>query len=84
MSLPISPWAVVGGFVDSSFVNPVSKSEVINVLVDFNQKMEELLNNMRNLFEGFEAIQALPLEMVPNITMDTREIPSLKAWEVGV
>ena len=60
--------------------NPVSRAKVISMLVDFGQKMEEILDNMKNLFEGFKAVQSTPLELVPNISMDTKGIPSLKAW----
>ena len=35
--------------------NPVLATKVIPILVDFNQKMEELLDNMRSLFYGLEA-----------------------------
>ena len=35
--------------------NPVTAVKVILVLVNFNQKMEEILLNMRGLFEGLEA-----------------------------
>ena len=35
--------------------NPITIVRVIPVLVDFNQKMEEILFNMRGLFEGLEA-----------------------------
>ena len=34
--------------------NPVTAAKVILVLVDFNQKMEELLLDMRALFDGLE------------------------------
>ena len=35
--------------------NLVTATKVIPVLVDFNQKMEELLMNIRSPFDGLEA-----------------------------
>ena len=34
--------------------NPITVAKVIPILVDFNQKMEEILFDMRGLFEGLE------------------------------
>ena len=62
---------------------PITVVKVIAVLVYFNQKMEELLDNMQSLFKRLEATQSLLLEMVPNISMDMEEILSLQAWGVG-
>ena len=33
--------------------NPVTATKAISVLIDFNEKMEEILLNMRVLFEGW-------------------------------
>ena len=60
--------------------NPVSRAKVINVLLDF----EEILDNIKSLFEVLEATPTLSLEMVPNISMDTEEILSLNVWEARV
>ena len=59
----------------------VSTAKVTIVLVDFGQKMEEILNDMRSLCNGLKTtpLQATPLELVPNISMDTKEISSLNA-----
>ena len=59
-------------FDNNLTTNPVSRTGVMNVLVDFGQKKEEILNNLRSLFEGLEAAQALPLELVPKFFMDTQ------------
>ena len=57
--------------------NPVSAGKVIPVLVDFAKKMEELLDEMRVLFDG------LTLEVPPvaaeNLHDISGEIPSLNA-----
>ena len=44
--------------------NPVSCTKGISILVDFASKMEELLNDMRGLFDGLapEPIQEAALE----------------------
>ena len=59
--------------------NPVSAAKVIPILVDFAEKMEELLDDIRSLFDGLapEISLAVPLEHVPEISGD---IPSLTGW----
>ena len=59
--------------------HPIMASKVIPVLVDFVEKMEELLNNMRGLFDGLqpEAPPVITLENLPDISS---EIPSLTGW----
>ena len=59
--------------------NLVSVAKVIPILVDFAKKMEELLNNMRSLFDGLapKSNPAIPQENVPDISED---IPSLIGW----
>ena len=56
--------------------NPVSGAKVIFVLVDFVEKIEELLDNMRSLFDGLraEGHSEVLLENVPDISSN---IPSL-------
>ena len=54
--------------------HPISLTKVISILVDFNHKMEELRDDMRNLFHGLEVNQELPLDKVPDITLNTKEI----------
>ena len=58
--------------------NPVSAGKVISVLVDFAEKMEELLDEMRVLFDGLQ-LEVLPIaaENLPDIS---EEIPSLIGW----
>ena len=58
--------------------HPVTAKKVIPVLVDFADKMEELLNEMRVLFDGLLP-EVLPLaaENLPDIS---GEIPSLIGW----
>ena len=59
--------------------HPITAAKVIPVLVDFVEKMEELLNNMRGLFDGLQpgAPPVVTLENLPNISS---EIPSLTGW----
>ena len=59
--------------------NPVSAAKVIPILVDFATKMEELLNDMRSLFDklGPEPNQEVALEHVPELFLETRDISSL-------
>ena len=59
--------------------NPISTAKVIPVLVDFAKKMEEILDNMRSLFDklGAEGHPEVPLENVPDISSN---IPSLTGW----
>ena len=63
--------------------NPVTAAKVILVLVDFNQKMEELLLDMRALFNGLEVEGLVPLDQVPNISINTEELPTLQGWGIG-
>ena len=63
--------------------DPVTAAKVISVLVDFNQKIEEILLNMRGLFEGLEAEQLVPLDQMPNLSINTEELPTLQGWEIG-
>ena len=68
---------------DNKFAtNPISAAKVISILVGFAAKMEELLNNMRSLFNGLgpEANQKVALEHEPNISLETRDISSLIGW----
>ena len=60
--------------------NPVTVAKVILVLVDFNQKMEELLLDMRTLFDGLEVEGLVPLDQVPNISINTKEFQTLQGW----
>ena len=58
--------------------NPVTVAKVIPILVDFNQKMEEILFDMRSLFEGLEAQQLVPLDQMPNLLINIEELPTLQ------
>ena len=44
--------------------------------------MEEILLNMKGLFEGLEA-QQIPLNQLPNLSINTEELPMLQGWEIG-
>ena len=58
--------------------NPVSAGKVILVLVDFAEKMEELLDKMRVLFNGLQPeVPPIAAENLPDIL---GEIPSLTGW----
>ena len=58
--------------------NPVSARKVIPILVDFTEKMEELLDKMRALFDGLQPeVPPVAAENLPNIS---GEIPSLTGW----
>ena len=58
--------------------NPVSAGKVIPVLVDFAEKMEELLDKMRALFNGLQPeVPPIAKENLPDIL---GEIPSLTGW----
>ena len=50
--------------------NPVTAAKVIPVLVDFNQEMDEILMDMRALFEGLEVDGLVPLDQVSNISIN--------------
>ena len=58
--------------------NPVTTAKVIHVLVDFNEKMDEILMDMRALFEGLEVDGLVPLDQVPNISINTEELSTLQ------
>ena len=59
--------------------NPVTAGKIIPVLVDFAEKMEELLDEMRVLFDGLQLeVPPIAVENLPNIS---GEIPSLTRWE---
>ena len=58
--------------------NLVTAGKVIPVLVNFAEKMEELLDEMRILFEGLQPdVPPIAAENLPNISS---EIPSLIGW----
>ena len=63
--------------------NLVTAAKVIPILVDFNEKMEELLLDMRALFDGLEVEGLIPLDQVPNISINTEELPTLQGWGTG-
>ena len=57
---------------------PVTAKKVIPVLVDFADKMEELLDEMRILFDGLQPeVPPVAAENLPDIS---DEIPSLTGW----
>ena len=57
--------------------NLIIAVKVIPVLVDFNQKMDELFMDMQALFEGLEVDGLVPLDQVPNISINTEELSIL-------
>ena len=58
--------------------HPVAAKKVIPVLVDFADKMEELLDEMRILFDGLQPeVPPIAAENLPDIS---GEIPSLTGW----
>ena len=58
--------------------NPVMAGKVIPVLVNFAEKMEELLDEMRILFDGLQPdVPSIATENLPDIS---GEIPSLTDW----
>ena len=63
--------------------NPVTAAKVIPILHNFNQKMDKILLDMRVLFEGLEVDGLVPLDQVPNISINTEELPKLQGWETG-
>ena len=63
--------------------NLVTAAKVILILVDFNQKMDEIFMDMRMLFEGLEVDSLVPLDQVPNISINTEELPMLQGWGPG-
>ena len=58
--------------------NPVTAGKVIPVLVDFAEKMEELLDEIRILFDGLQS--EVPLVTAENLPDISGEIPSLIGW----
>ena len=58
--------------------NLVSVRKVIPILVDFAKKMEELLDEMRVLFEGLQS--EVPPVATENLPKTSGEIPSLTGW----
>ena len=58
--------------------HPVIAKKVIPVLVDFADKMEELLDKMRVLFDGL--LPEVPPVAVENLPDISGEIPSLTGW----
>ena len=58
--------------------NPVMAGKVIPVLVDFAEKMEELLDEMRILFDGLQP--EVPLVAAENLPDISGEISSLTGW----
>ena len=58
--------------------HPVTTKKVIPVLVDFADKMEELLDEMRVLFDGL--LPEVPLVVAENLPNISGEIPSLIGW----
>ena len=59
--------------------HPVTTKKVIPVLVDFADKMEELLDEMRILFDGLQP--EVPPVAAKNLLDISGEIPSLTGWE---
>ena len=57
--------------------NLVIAAKVIPILVDFNQKMEEILLDMKDLFERLEAQQLVPLDQLSTLSINTKELPTL-------
>ena len=58
--------------------NPITTGKVIPVLVDFAKKMEELLNEMRILFDGLQL--EVPPVAAENLLDISGEVPSLTGW----
>ena len=58
--------------------HPVTAKKVIPVLVDFADKMEELLDKMRVLFDGL--LSKVPPVAAENLLDISGEIPSLTGW----
>ena len=59
--------------------HPVTAKKVIPVLVDFANKMEELLDEMRVLFDGL--LPEVPPVAAKNLPEISGEVPSLTGWE---
>ena len=58
--------------------HPVAAKKVIPVFVDFADKMEELLDEMRTLFDGLQP--EVPPVAAENLSDISGEIPSLTGW----
>ena len=58
--------------------NPVSAGKIIPILVDFAEKMEELLDEMRVFFDGLQP--EVPPVAAENLLDISGEIPSLIGW----
>ena len=58
--------------------NPVTARKVIPILVDFAEKMEELLDEMRVLFDGLQP--EVPPIAAENLSDISGEIPSVTGW----
>ena len=58
--------------------HPVTAKKVIPVLVDFADKMEELLDKMRVLFDGL--LPEVPPVAAKNLVDISGEVPSLTGW----
>ena len=58
--------------------NPVSAGKIIPILVDFAEKMEELLDEMPVLFDGLQL--EVPPVAAENLANISGEIPSLTKW----
>ena len=58
--------------------HPVTAKKVIPVLVDFADKMEELLDDMRVLFDGL--LPEVPRIAAKNLPEISGEVPSLTGW----
>ena len=58
--------------------NPVTAGKVIPILIDFAEKMEEILDGMRILFDGLQPeVPPVAMENLPDIS---GEISSLTGW----
>ena len=57
--------------------NPVTIAKIVPVLVDFNKRMDEILMDMRGLFEGLEVEGLVPLDQVSNLSINTEELSTL-------
>ena len=58
--------------------NPVSAGKIIPILVDFAEKMEELLDKMRDSFDELQPeVPHIAMENLPDIS---GEIPNLTRW----
>ena len=58
--------------------NPVTIVKVVHFLVDFNQRLEEILLEMRDLFEELEVEGLVSLDQVSNISINIEELPTLQ------